>query len=60
MKVIISSIVLAFAIGGLAAFVLGTIQKPADVAFATSGTRVGLSTTTHMVGPNWTGLDDKE
>ena len=59
MKVIISSVVLACVIGGIAALVLSSIQKPADVAFATSGTRVGLSSTTHMVGPHWTGLDDK-
>ena len=59
MKVIISSIVLAFVLAAIASFVLGTFQKTADVAFATSGARVGTATTTHMVGPKWTGLDAK-
>jgi hypothetical protein len=58
-KVIISAVCFAFGLGAIAAFVLSEFQKPVNVAFATSGTRVGTSSTTHMVGPAWTGLDDK-
>ena len=54
MKVILASIVIAIVLGGAAALVLNTTQRPAYEAYSTSGVRVG-DPGHNLVGENWSG-----
>lgn len=56
MKVIVSGIVAAALIGGLAAFVLNEQQRSSYQAFSTSSARVG-DPGENLVGPRWNGIN---
>ena len=55
MKIIATSIAAALVLSLAAAYVLGTTQRPAYEAYATSSTRVG-NPGDNLVGGSWTGL----
>lgn len=54
MKVLISGIGVAIALGVIAAAALLTVQQPAYKAYSTSSTRIG-DPGTNLVGKRWTG-----
>ena len=54
MKVILASVLIAIAIGVVAAFVLNTTQRPAYEVYTTQSVRVG-DPGHNLVGENWSG-----
>ena len=58
MKMIFASMLIALAIGVVAALVLNTAQRPAYQAYSTSSTRVG-EPGHNLVGENWSGNPER-
>ena len=59
MKVILTSLVAALVLGGVAALALRSTWRPAHEVFSTSGVRLSEETYgENLVGPRWTGQSD--